>query len=34
MRDRRSPNSRKANRAVNGTHNWVATETGLTSFAS
>ena len=30
----RSRSSRKANRAVNGTHSWVATDTGLTSWAS
>ncbi len=33
-RDSRSRKSRKANRAVNGTHSCAATETGLTSRAS
>ena len=33
-RDSRSPSTRKANRAVNGTHSCAATDTGLTSCAS
>ena len=32
--DNRSRSSRKANSAVNGTHSWDATDTGLTSLAS